>query len=87
MAKATEIRFSVPTVSAANPVVSSRPSIRVSAIGNASRQERTAANSQTQTSRKLPPSPIAAPCATEENSSSSSATPPVSRMCACPLAT
>ncbi len=87
MAKATEIRFSVPTASAAKPVVSSRPSSSVSAIGTVSRHERTAANSQTQTSRKLPPRPIAAPWATEENSSSSSATEPVTRTRACPSRT
>ena len=79
MAKATEIRFSVPTAAAANPVVSTRPSSSVMAIGTTRRQEPTAANSQTTTRTKLPPNPTAAPCATEENSSSSSATEPVMR--------
>ena len=87
MANATEIRFSVPTASAAKPVVSSRPRISVNAIGTVRRHDRTAANSHTITSRKLPPSPNAAPCATDENSSSSKATEPVIRTLAEPSCT
>ncbi len=87
MAKAIEMRLSVPTVIAANPVVSSSPVTSVSAMASISRQRRTAANSHTSTRTKLAPSPTAAPCATVENSSSSSATDPVTRTRANPSLT
>ena len=45
MAKATETRFSVPTARAANPLVSVRPSSRVSRMGMITRQLPTARNS------------------------------------------
>ena len=86
-AKATEIRFSVPTARAANPVVSSRPSSSVSSMGAISRQERTARNSHTAISRKLPTRPAMAPCNAVANSSSASGTAPVTRTCARPAAT
>ena len=79
MAKATETRFSVPTASAAKPVVSDSPSAKVSRIGTISRQERTASTSHSVTSSRLPMMPATAPCATEANSSSASATDPVMR--------
>ncbi len=56
-ANATETRFSVPTASAANAVVSSRPSTSVTSTGTISRQLRTARNSSTTTSTKLTRSP------------------------------
>jgi histone deacetylase complex regulatory component SIN3 len=87
MAKAIEIRFSVPTVIAANPVVSSSPTTRVRAMASISRQRRTAANSHTSTSRKLAPRPTAAPWATVANSSSSNAIDPVTRTRASPAFT
>ncbi len=86
-ANAMEIRFSVPTASAANPVVSSSPRTSVSRIGTISRQERTARNSQIVMSTRLPTSPATAPCATVANSSSARGTLPVIRTCARPDAT
>ncbi len=86
-AKATDTRFSVPTASAANPVVSSRPSTSVSSTGAISRQVRTASHSSTPTSNALPSRPVTAPLAMVANSSSSSATDPVSRTWALPALT
>ena len=86
-ANATLTRFSVPTASAANPVVSNKPSASVSRIGTISRQLRTARNNHSATSTVLPTRPSTAPSATVANSSSSSATDPVSRTWARPALT
>ena len=86
-ANATDTRFSVPTATAANPVVSSRPSTSVPSTGKISRQDRMARNSHSAISAKLPANPATAPCATIANSSSASATLPVIRTRACPPAT
>ncbi len=86
-ANATDTRFSVPTASAAKPVVASRPSTSVSRIGTAIRQVCTARNNSTPTSAMLSSNSLTAPFATVPNSSSSSATCPVRRTCARPACT
>ena len=87
MANATEIRLSGLLVSVAKPVVSSSPNTRVSTMGTISRQDRTASASHTTTSTRLATSPKTAPWATVANSSSASATDPVTRTRACFVAT
>ena len=87
IANATEIKFNGVTVTAANSVVSSRPSSSVSTIGTTSRQVRTASTSHSTTSTRLPNNPATAPWATVANSSSASATEPVSRTRAWPAIT
>ena len=57
-AKATETRLSVPTASAANPVVVSSPSSKVSTIGTTSRQLFTARNSSTRDQRQAADQPL-----------------------------
>ena len=84
IAKATEIRFSVPTAIEAKAVVSASPSTSVVATGRISRQETRARNSQSTTRQNEPIRPATAPLATEANSSSARATLPVIRTRATP---
>ncbi len=87
MPKPTETRLSVPTAKVANNRVSISPIPSVSRIGTINRQLRTARNSQSEIRTMLAARPATMPCATVANSSSASATEPVTRTRASPEAT
>ncbi len=80
MAKATEIRLSVPTAAAAKDAVTISPTTTVATMARIRRGARNPAKRIASTTSAVRIVPDSAPSLTEANSSSSSGTSPVRRM-------